>query len=122
MRQYRMIRQAVVFTALLGLAACGGGTRYADRGAAPVVLFATGPIYSACMSDGRRSASRARCGCVQAVADLELSGSEQRRGAGYFKNPHALQQVRQSDSSSNERFWRAWKAYGQRAEGLCAST
>ncbi|NNE52962.1 MAG: hypothetical protein HKN30_11240 [Sulfitobacter sp.] len=117
-----MIRLGVVLVALLGLAACGGGSRYADRGGAPVVLYATGPIQKACLAEGRRAASRARCGCIQAVADRELSGTDQRRGARYFKNPHALQQVRQSDGATNERFWKAWKAYGQKAAQLCSGT
>ncbi len=117
-----MIRMAVVLVALLGVSACGGGTRYASGKAAPVVLYATGPINSACLADGRRAASRARCGCVQAVADMELSPTDQRRGARYFKDPHRLQEVRQSDNAGNERFWAAWKAYGQRAAQLCAQT
>lgn len=120
-----MIRLGVVLVALLGLAACGGGTRYASTKAnygAPAVLFASGPLQQACWADRRKSASRARCGCIQAVADRELSAADQRRGASYFKNPHRLQEVRQSDTASNERFWAAWKAYGARAAELCEGT
>tara|TARA_R110002094_G_scaffold32859_11_gene45362 strand:+ start:642 stop:968 length:327 start_codon:yes stop_codon:yes gene_type:complete len=108
------------------LTACGGGSRYSSGNAGgynqPAVLFATGPIQKACQADRRKAASRARCGCVQAVADQTLSSADQRRGAGFFKNPHGLQTVRQSDSASNERFWRAWKAYGQSAAALCSGT
>ena len=120
-----MIRFGVVLVALIGLSACGGGSRYASGKAgygAPVVLYATGPIYTACLVGGRSAASRARCGCVQAVADRELSASDQRRGASYFKNPHKLQEVRQSNDANNERFWKAWKAYGERAAALCSGT
>lgn len=53
---------------------------------------------------------------------MSLSPSEQRRGASFFKDPHRLQEVRQSDNAANERFWAAWKAYGQRAAQLCAET
>ncbi|MDF1727482.1 MAG: hypothetical protein P1U53_07010 [Sulfitobacter sp.] len=116
-----MRSMSVALVALTMLSACGG-TRYADRGGAPVVLFATGPIQKACLSGGRKAASRERCGCVQAVADRELSAAEQRRGARFFKDPHGLQEVRQSDNASNEQFWRVWKAYGQKAEGLCRGT
>ncbi|MEL7097329.1 MAG: hypothetical protein AAGM84_00745 [Pseudomonadota bacterium] len=112
------------------LVASCGGSPYASRNAAsyrgpatpaPSVLFATGPIKTACEAAGRKQASRARCGCVQAVADMELSAAQQRRGAGYFRDPHALQEVRQSSQSnpSNGRFWTAWKAFGARAEALC---
>lgn len=127
-----MIRVTVALVALLGVAACGGGSRYSSDNAsggfgglrtAPAGLpFASGPIQRACMADGRRAASRARCGCVQAVADQSLSASDQRRGAGYFNDPHALQQVRQSDNASNERFWKTWKAYGQEAAAICANS
>lgn len=120
------MRMIVAMVALSGLAACGGGSRYASSnaasyGAAPV-LFASGPIQQACQSDGRKAASRARCGCVQAVANQSLSASDQRRGAKYFKNPQALQDVRQSDNASNERFWKAWKQFGQNAAALCSGS
>jgi len=86
------------------------------------VRYATGPIKTAGEAAGRKQASRAKCGCVQAVADMELSAADQRRGAGYFRDPHALQEVRQSSQSnaSNGRFWAAWKAFGARAEALCS--
>ncbi|MEM8578549.1 MAG: hypothetical protein AAGF60_11905 [Pseudomonadota bacterium] len=111
----------------VALAACGG-SRYASQNAASYrgptaapVLFATGPIQAACQRAGRKQSSRGRCGCVQAVADMELSAADQRRGAGYFSDPHALQEVRQSSErvASNGRFWTAWKAFGARAEQLC---
>lgn len=117
-----MIRLSLALGALLALGACGGGSSYASRGYQAPVLYATGPIQKACQAQGRKQASRARCGCVQAVADRELSASEQRRGARYFKDPHALQQVRQNqdNNASNKRFWAAWKAYGQRAAQVCS--
>ena len=119
-----MMRMSVVLVALLGLAACGGGSRYSSGNAygGPAVLFATGPIQQACQRAGRKAASRARCGCIQAVADRELSSRDQKRGASYFANPAKLQEVRQSDSTGNERFWKAWKAFGESAELLCSAT
>ena len=119
-----MIRLGVVLVALFGLSACGGGSRYASGNAGTPVLYATGPIQKACQSGGRRAASRVRCGCIQAVADRELSGSDQRRGARYFRDPHQLQQVRQNqdNNASNRRFWAAWKAFGQTAARLCSGT
>lgn len=131
-----MMRISVAFVAVLGLAACGGGSRYASSNAVvygggytassstpqTVVKFANGPIQKACEADGRKSASRARCGCVQAVADESLSSSDQRRGAKMFRDPHQLQEIRQSDNSENERFWLAWKAFGQTAAAFCNGT
>lgn len=137
-----MIRITIALIAAAGLSACGG-SRYASSNArvapapapvqtfdaitgeiktlpAPVALpFATGPIYRACQAEGRKSASRARCGCIQAVADRSLSGTDQARGAKYFANPGRLQEVRQSDNAGNERFWLAWKAFGQDAAAQC---
>ncbi|MFT6677189.1 MAG: hypothetical protein ACJAVM_003401 [Sulfitobacter sp.] len=121
-----MLRMTIGLISVLGLAACGGGSRYSSthaRGYAPApVLFATGPVQSACQQANRKSASRARCGCVQAVANQSLSASDQRRGAKMFNDPHQLQEIRQSDNSGNERFWKAWKAFGQDASRLCANS
>lgn len=118
-----MIRLSVVLIATLGLVACGGGQRGGSGGfGGASVQFATGPIQQACQRAGRKAASRARCGCVQAVADRELSSRDQRRGASYFSNQHALQVVRQSDNPGDERFWKVWKAYGQRAASQCKGT
>jgi hypothetical protein len=116
-----MLRMSVALVAVLTLSACGGGSRYSNSGA-PAVKFASGPIQQACQRQGRKAASRARCGCVQAVANQELSPADQRRGAKYFKNPARLQEVRQSDNQSNERFWRAWKTFGQTAAAVCSGT
>lgn len=120
-----MTRLILALCTLGLLAACGGGTRYSSynaRGNVMPVLFATGPISSACMSQNRKAATRARCGCVQAVADRSLSNSDQRRGAKYFNDPGKLQEIRQSSNAGNERFWLAWKAFGQQAETLCRAT
>ena len=106
--------------AALALTACSS-TRSsgpsAGRGAP--VQFATGPIYSACRAAGRKQASRERCGCVQAVANQSLIEAEQRRGAGFFKDPHEAQEVRQSDRAKDERFWLRWRAYTDAAEQIC---
>jgi hypothetical protein len=118
-----MIRMSLALVAVLALAACGGGSRSFSN-TAPAVQFATGPIQKACQAQGRKAASRARCGCVQAVADKELSNADQRRGARFFKDPHGLQQVRQNQTNNagNRRFWAAWKAYGQTAAAVCSGT
>ncbi|WP_366942597.1 hypothetical protein [uncultured Tateyamaria sp.] len=112
----------IAAVAAFALTACGG-TRYSSynavRGTTPTVLFATGPIYSACQKAGRKQASRARCGCVQAVADQSLNTDDQRRGASFFEDPHRAQEVRQSDRSADERFWTKWKAYSSDAARMC---
>ncbi|NRB05129.1 MAG: arginine transporter [Rhodobacteraceae bacterium] len=121
-----MLRLMTGLTLCFALAACGG-SRYADRGAGRAsaavpqqsLPFATGPIQQACQQAGRKSASRVRCGCVQAVANRSLSSSDQRRGAGFFSDPQKAQDVRQSDLGSNERFWDRWVEFGTQARQIC---
>jgi hypothetical protein len=111
----------LALVAAMGLSACGGGaSNYTTRGAyAPTQLFATGPIQRVCLAQGRKTANSQRCGCVQAVADRELSSTQQRRGVTAFKDPQKLQQWRQSDSSSDNAFWDVWKAFGNEAAKVC---
>lgn len=118
------MRPTLILTvALCGLlAACGGRGSLTRTPYSAPVLYATGPIQQACAGQRRKEASRARCGCIQAVADQSLSAAYQRRGAGYFSNPALLQEVRQSDSAANERFWQAWKAFGETAAAMCSGT
>ncbi|MEL6619968.1 MAG: hypothetical protein AAFP16_13910 [Pseudomonadota bacterium] len=113
----------ILIAATLALSACSSGSRQTVTSAArlpsPSVLFATGPIYQACRGAGRDQASRGRCGCVQAVANQSLTNDDQRRGAGFFDDPHQAQVTRQSDRPSDERFWRRWKDYSQSAARIC---
>ena len=54
-----------------------------------------GPIERACMASDR-GGNRALCGCIQQVADMVLSKSDQRRAAGFFADPDKAQQVRRA--------------------------
>lgn len=102
------------------LAACGGGSEVATR--SMTVPVAGGPIASACMSAGRGGASRLRCGCIQAAADMRLSRGDQRRGAAFFDDPHRAQETRQSDRPRDEAFWTTWKAFAADAQRMCRAT
>ena len=93
----------------------------ATQQAAPVRRYARGDIYDACRDAGRTEATDHRCGCVQWVADQTLTPTQQQRGAGYFVDQQGLQDARQSDGSANERFWTAWKEFGQQAGQQCRS-
>ena len=88
------------------------------------VLLATaapsfaGPIENACLRSNRKEASRALCGCIQQVADMTLRGGDQRRAAGFFKDPDKAQQVKMSKRDSDDAFWERYKAFGEQAEAL----
>ena len=79
-----------------------------------------GPIDGACMGAGRNGANGALCECIQQVADMTLSRSDQRRAAKLFKDPEKAQEVRMSDRASDEDFWNRYKSFAQNAESLCA--
>jgi len=112
-----MLKPVVVTCVTLSfLTACGGSS---DRSSGTVARGAGGPIASACLSAGRKGASRARCGCVQAVANSALSASDQRKGATFFADPQRAQDIRQSGTSLNSAFWERWKAFGARAAKQC---
>ncbi len=78
-----------------------------------------GTIENACLKSDRRAASRALCGCIQKVADATLGRSDQRLAASFFSDPHRSQEVRQSDSRNNERFWQRYVRFGAAAEVHC---
>lgn len=96
--------KTLLLTAALAIA---GGSAYA------------GPIDSACMRAGR-TADAALCGCIQQVADGTLSKSDQRRAADFFTDPEKAQEVRVSDSASDEDFWARYKGFSTAAEAYCA--
>ncbi len=87
---------------------------------APVAKpFATGSIQRACLASDRRARSRELCGCIQAVADQTLSGSDQRLAVSFYSDPHRAQDIRQSDRDSHRRFWTSYREYTDRAERTC---
>lgn len=81
----------------------------------------SGPIENACLKADRKAANRSLCACIQSVANTTLSRSEQKRAAKFFKDPHMAQETRQSDRSSDERFWQAYKQFGVSAQRSCSS-
>lgn len=82
--------------------------------------LAGGPIENACLRSDRKQASRQLCGCIQQVADMTLRGSDQRRVAGFFRDPDKAQDVKMSTRSSDDAFWERYQAFGEQAEAFCA--
>lgn len=89
--------------------------------AAPApVQAANGIIERACRSSGRSSATPQLCGCIQKVANHSLSRGDRKKAAKLFKEPHMAQEIRQSDRRSDERFWKKYRAFGERARRTCS--
>lgn len=81
---------------------------------------AAGPIERACLSSDRAGASRTLCGCIQQVADMTLQGGDQRRAAGFFKDPEKAHATWTSQTASDNAFWDRYKNFGATAEAYCA--
>ncbi|MEM8536741.1 MAG: hypothetical protein AAGF56_02655 [Pseudomonadota bacterium] len=118
----------VIMIALVMLAAsCGRHERFdaakqtntVSRSVVVSAPVATGPIRQACLASGRKERSNALCGCIQAAANQTLTPSQQSRAVSFYQTPHYAQEIRQSDRSRDERFWEAYRVYGERAERLC---
>ena len=102
---------------LLSLAACGGRAPVSRGG--PILLYAEGPMQQACMASDRKARNKALCGCIQAVANGELTAGDRRIAARFWKDPQRAQDMRQSDNPRHEDFWRRYSAYGQTVERTC---
>lgn len=91
-----------------------------------VTLFVFSPavqatvIERACNASDRKAANRTMCGCIQDAADMMLSSREQRKAAEFFADPHKAQELRQSDSNYDERFWENYKEFGTVAAKFCS--
>lgn len=93
--------------------------------AAAVVMTAplavAGPIDSACVRTDRGARNSQLCGCIQQVADMTLSRSDQRRAARFFRDADEAQQVRTSKTNSDNAFWARYKNFTSTAEAYCSN-
>jgi hypothetical protein len=80
-----------------------------------------GPIEQACLRSDRKAVSLAACSCIQGVADFALEASDQRKVAGFFKDPERAEKARAADGKSDEAFWARYEAFGSQAEVYCGS-
>ena len=84
-------------------------------------LAIAGPVDSACMRSDRTASNRQLCGCIQQVADMTLSRSDQRRAAKFFVDAERAQEVRMSKSDADNAFWARYKNFANTAEAYCAN-
>lgn len=91
--------------------------------AAVLAAFATtamaGPIERACNLSDRKAANRSLCSCIQQAADMTLSGSDQKRAVGFFKNPDKAHKTWMSKTRSDDAFWDRYKAFEAQAVAIC---
>ncbi|ARC88042.1 hypothetical protein B5V46_05160 [Rhodovulum sp. MB263] len=79
-----------------------------------------GQIERACLASDRPGVTRGLCGCIQQAADITLTRGDQSRAAGFFRDPHQAQVVRQSDRQRDAEFWRRYKLFGETAAAYCS--
>jgi hypothetical protein len=85
------------------------------------VAAEAGPISRACLASDRNSRSNSLCGCLQQVANKTLDRGDQRLAAKIFRKPQMAQDIKMSDSSSHEVFWKKYKNFGASATKTCSS-
>lgn len=78
-----------------------------------------GPIEQACLASQRAGGDAGLCGCVQQVADITLTGADQRLVAKFFADPNKAETYRMKTSTSSNAFWDRYVIFGQQAEIAC---
>ena len=82
-------------------------------------LAVAGPIDNACVRSDRGARNAPLCGCIQQVADMTLSRSDQRRAAVFFRDAQRAQEVRMSKTAADNAFWARYKTFAAMAEAYC---
>ncbi|MDN3713382.1 hypothetical protein QWZ10_19570 [Paracoccus cavernae] len=84
-------------------------------------LAVAGPIDSACVKSDRGARNAPLCGCIQQVADMTLSRSDQRRAARFFVDAQQAQDARMAKSDAENAFWARYKNFASTAEVYCSN-
>ena len=80
-----------------------------------------GPIEQACLRSDRQAVSLAACSCIQGVADFTLEARDQRKVAGFFKDPERAEKARAADGRADEAFWDRYESFSTQAELYCGA-
>jgi hypothetical protein len=86
-----------------------------------VTSATAGPIEQACLRSDRQAVSLAACSCIQGVAEFTLEDRDQRKVAGFFKDPERAEKARAADGRADEAFWERYESFGSQAELYCGS-
>lgn len=108
------MRTFLILTAFVLVSACGG-----NRVSSGSTAGATGPISRACLAADRSAASARLCSCVQRVANNELSSADRSRVARFFADPEFAHEIKISDTTANDAFWRRYQAFVSSARNQC---
>ena len=76
-------------------------------------------IKRACLASDREAATRARCRCIQRVADQALTRSDQKTVAKWFRDPHQAQELKMSKTQRDDALWDRYRNFGQMAMAIC---
>ncbi|WP_037311931.1 hypothetical protein [Ruegeria halocynthiae] len=76
-------------------------------------------IKRACLASDRTAATRARCSCIQQVANQALTRSDQKTVAKWFKDPHQAQVLKMSQTERDDALWDRYRNFGQLAQAVC---
>ena len=77
-------------------------------------------LRKACLTHPHKNAGRHLCACLQSTANVTLSERDQRRVAGFIKNPDLSQQVQRAKKYRDAEFWKRFKKFGRLAERRCS--
>lgn len=77
-------------------------------------------IKRACLASERQAATRARCSCIQQVANQALTRSDQKTVAKWFKDPHQAQELKMSKTARDDALWDRYQNFGQMAQAICS--
>ena len=113
------MRIILILSGLILLTACGGGNRLNSGGNTAATRGATGEISRACLAADRSAATPQLCGCIQGVANREMSTSDRSRIARFFADPEFAHAIRISDTPANDDFWRRYQAFTASARAQC---
>ncbi len=77
-------------------------------------------IKRACLASDREAATRARCSCIQRVANQALTRSDQKTVAKWFTDPHKAQELKMSKTARDDALWDRYQNFGQMAQAICS--
>ncbi len=78
-----------------------------------------GFIGNACLKANRPAANRELCNCIDKVAKKNMTRAQRKKASKFFSDPHKAQVVRQSSRPSDEKLWKNYKAFSQKAASSC---